>query len=136
MTQHSLESATFADANLDDTRMPTFVFTGDAGLMAGLVADRFGADPSIEVVRLRFGGEAREARYLTREALYGLLTTGTKGFGLGSRATLPGLPVPGQATDFEFRCPVAGCPDSPVFLLAFSEIPACFRHGVPLELVP
>jgi hypothetical protein len=132
MTQDPLEAASFEDADLDGIAMPTFVIGDDATGTVWLIADRFGADSSLGVARLRFG---REVRYLKREALYGLLTTGTKGFGQGGRAVLPGLPVPGQLTDYEFRCPVAGCPDSPVFLIAFSEIPECFRHRVPLELV-
>jgi len=132
MTKDPLEAASFADASLDDIGMPTFVIGNDATGAVGLIADQFGAAPSLRVARLRFG---REARYLRREGLYELLATGTKGFGQGGRATLPGLPVPGQETDYEFRCPVAGCPDSPVFLLAFSETPACFRHHVALELV-
>jgi hypothetical protein len=132
MTQGPLEAVSFTDANLDDIAMPTFVIDDDATGAVGLIADRFGAEPSLAIARLRFG---RESRYLKREALYGLLTTGIKGFGQGSRAVLPGLPVPGQLTEYKFRCPVAGCPDSPVFMLAFNEIPDCFRHHVPLELV-
>jgi len=132
MTQGPLEAVSFADANLDDSVMPTFVIDDDATGAVGLIADRFGAEPALAIARLRFG---RETRYLNREALYGLLTTGIKGFGQGSRAVLPGLPVPGQLTEYKFRCPVAGCPDSPVFILAFNEIPDCFRHHVALELV-
>jgi hypothetical protein len=151
MTESALEAASFADPSQDDTSMPTFVIGDDATGAVGLIADQFGAAPSLRLVRLRFGGETR---YLSREGLYGLLATETKGFGQGGRATLPGLPargtrgfgqggragipglpVPGQESDYEFRCPVAGCPDSPVFLLAFSETPACFRHHVALVLV-
>jgi hypothetical protein len=131
MTQGSLEAVSLADASLDDIAMPTFVITDDAAAV-WLIAARFGADPSLEVARLRFG---RETRYLKRQALYGLLITGAKGFGQGGRAALPGLPGPGQQTEYEFRCPVPGCPDSPVSMLAFSETPGCLRHHVPLELV-
>ena len=132
MTQDPLETVSFANADLDDIAMPTFVIDGGAPGAVGLIADRFGAEPALAVARLRFGPETR---YLKREALYGLLTTGIKGFGQGGRAVLPGLPAPGQLTEYKFRCPVAGCPDSPVFMLAFDEIPECFRHHVPLELV-
>jgi hypothetical protein len=131
MTQDPLEAASFQDADLDDVAMPTFVIGDDAAGTVWLIAGRFGVQPSLSVARLRFG---HVVRYLKREALYGLLATGTKGFGQGGRMVLPGLPVPGQLTEYEFRCPVAGCPDSPVFLLAFSEIPECFRHRVPLGL--
>jgi hypothetical protein len=132
MPQDPLEEASFADASLDDIAMPTFVIGDEHAGAVGLIADRFGAEPALDVARLRF---SHETRYLKREALYGLLTTGTKGFGQGARAVLPGLPVPGQAAEYEFRCPVAGCPDSPVFMLAFSDVPECLRHHVTLELV-
>jgi hypothetical protein len=131
MIQDPLEAASFADTHLDDIAMTTFIVGDDPAGTVGLVADRFGAESSLSIARLRFG---RETRYLRREALYSLLATGIKGFGQGGRAALPGLGVPGQLTEYEFRCPVAGCPDSPVFMLAFSEAPECFRHQVSLEL--
>jgi hypothetical protein len=132
MTEDSLEAVSSADASLDDIAMPTFVITDDAAAAVWLIAARFGADPSLEVARLRFG---HQTRYLKRQALYGLLITGPKGFGQGTRAALPGLPGPGQQTEYEFRCPVPGCPESPVSMLAFSEPPECLRHHVPLEFV-
>ena len=113
--------------------MPTFVLDGENAEAVGLIADRFGADPALDVVRLRIG---REVRYLRRQALYGLLATESKGFGQGGRAALPGRPGPGQATEYTFRCPVPDCPDSPVTMLAFSDPPECLRHGAQLELVP
>ena len=132
MTQDSLEAVSLADESLDDIAMPTFVIADDAAAAVWLIAARFGADPSVEVARLRFG---HETRYLKRQALYGLLITGAKGFGQGGRAALPGLPGPGRQTEYEFLCPVPGCPDSPLSMLAFSEPPECLRHHVPLELV-
>lgn len=133
MDHDPLDELSFADTRLDELVMPTFVLDRDTAGAVWLLADRFGADPALEVVRLRVG---REVRYLRRPALYGLLATQSKGFGQGGRAALPGRPGPGQATEYTFRCPVPGCPDSPVTMLAFSEPPECLRHRVRLELVP
>jgi hypothetical protein len=128
-----LEALSTEDPRLDDLVMPTFVLDGGNAEAVGLLADRFGADPALDVVRLRLG---REVRYLRRQALYGLLATESKGFGQGGRAALPGRPGPGQAAEYTFRCPVPGCPDSPVTMLAFSDPPDCLRHRVRLDLVP
>jgi hypothetical protein len=130
---HPLEALSFADTRLDGVAMPTFVLGWEDAGAVWLLADRFGADPALDVVRLRIG---REVRYLRRQALYGLLATEPKGFGQGGRAALPGRPGPGQAAEYTFRCPVPGCPDSPVTMLAFSDPPECLRHRVRLELVP
>jgi hypothetical protein len=131
-----LRAVTFEEASLDEVPLATFVVPGlDAAvtLVIGRVADYFGADPARELIRLRFGGGAR---YLRRRDMYGLLgSSPTKGFGDGGYASLPGYSVPGQAAEFEFRCPVDGCPDSPVFLFAFDGAPRCDRHHQPLELV-
>jgi hypothetical protein len=131
-----LRAATFEEAGLDGTPLATFVVPGtDAAtaLVIGRVADYFGADPARELIRLRFGDGSR---YLRRGDVYELLgSSPSKGFGDGGYAALPGFSVPGQATEYEFRCPVDGCPDSPVFLFAFDGAPQCYRHHQPLELV-
>lgn len=136
-----LKAAAFEDASLQDVRLPTFVVPGEAGpqaaaapgaaLVLGQLADFFGADRGRQLVRLRSGDSVR---YLRRADIYPFLGTTRKGFGDSGRAALPGYPAPGAATDYEFRCPVEGCPDSPVFVLAFDEAPRCYRHRVPLEL--
>jgi hypothetical protein len=128
-----LDELSFEDTRLHGRVMPTFVLDRGTAGAVGLLADSFGADPDLDVVRLRIG---RDVRYLRRKSLYGLLATESKGFGQGGRASLPGLPGPGQATEYTFRCPVPGCPDSPVTMLAFSELPLCLRHRVRLEPVP
>jgi hypothetical protein len=138
-----LKAAAFQDASLDEVRLPTFVVPDEAvpqaaaatgaALVLGQLADYFGADRDRQLVRLRFGDGVR---YLRRGDIYSFLGTTRKGFGDSGRAALPGYSAPGQATEYEFRCPVDGCPDSPVFVLAFDEVPHCYRHRVPLELVP
>lgn len=138
-----LKAAAFEDASLDEVRLPTFVVpdearpeaaaaTGAASVLAQL-ADYFGADRDRHLVRLRFGDGVR---YLRRGDIYSFFGTTRKGFGDSGRATLPGYSAPDQATEYEFRCPVDGCPDSPVFILTFDQVPHCYRHRVPLELVP
>lgn len=137
-----LKAAAFEDASLDEVRLPTFVVPVEAGpeaaaapgaaLVLGQLADYFGADRDRQLVRLRFGDGVR---YLRRGDIYSFFSTSSKGFGDSGRAALPGYSLPGQATEYEFRCPVDGCPDSPVFMLAFDEVPLCYRHRVPLELV-
>jgi hypothetical protein len=128
-----LEALSFEDTRLDGIVMPTFVLDRENAGAVWLLVDLFGADPALDVVRLRVG---RQVRYLRRQALYGLLVTESKGFGQGVRAALPGRPGPGQATEYTFRCPVPDCPDSPVTMLAFAGPPECLRHRVRLELVP
>lgn len=129
-----LKSAAFPDTSLDDVHMPTFVVEDEASAdqVIGHIADYLGADRERHTVRLRFGDEIR---YLRRNDLYPFLNTAAKGFGQGGYAGLPGYQGPGQASSYEFRCPVDDCPDSPVFILAFEEPPVCQRHRVPLELV-
>lgn len=137
-----LKAAAFEEASLDQARLPTFVVPDEAGQAAGTasgaaallgrLADYFGADRDRQLVRLRFGDGVR---YLRRGDIYPFLSTWQKGFGDSGRAALPGYPSPGQVTEYEFRCPVDGCPDSPVFILAFDEVPHCYRHQVSLELV-
>ena len=129
-----LKSAAFTDATLNEDRMATFDVADEARAedVIGHIADYLGADRDRSLVRLRFGSEVR---YLRRTDLYAFLDTAAKGFGEGGYAGLPGYQVPGEASDYEFRCPVDDCPDSPVFLLAFTEAPSCPRHHVPLELV-
>jgi hypothetical protein len=134
MMHEELRAATFQEAALDQTPLPTFVVPGPdaaAGLVIGGLADYFGADPERELCRLRFSDGLR---YLARASLYQLVGGGTKSFGDGGYAALPGYSGPGQATEFEFHCPVPDCPDSPVFLFAFEVTPLCYRHRVPLEL--
>jgi hypothetical protein len=129
-----LRSATFEEAGLDEAPLATFVVPGTDAATAQVIAGcagYFGADPERETVRLRFSDGPR---YLDRAGMHRLLGVAEKGFGDGGYGALPGYSVPGQATEFEFRCPVAGCPDSPVFLFAFDGAPACARHHVPLEL--
>jgi hypothetical protein len=136
-----LKAAAFEDASLDEVRLPTFVVPGETGpeataapagsLVLGQLADYFGADRDRQLVRLRFGDDVR---YLRRGDIYAFFGTSRKGFGDSGRAALPGYSAPGQATEYEFRCPVDGCPDSPVFMLAFDQVPLCYRHRVPLEL--
>jgi hypothetical protein len=138
-----LKAAAFEDASLDEVQLPTFVVPPEAGphaaattgavLVLGQLADYFGTDRDRQLVRLRFGDGVR---YLRRSDIYSFLGTTRKGFGDSGRAALPGYSAPGQAAEYEFRCPVGGCPDSPVFVLAFDEVPHCYRHRVPLELVP
>ncbi len=138
-----LRAAAFEDASLDKVRLPTFVVPGEvdpqaaaatrAALVLGQLADHFGADLSRQLVRLRFGDGVR---YLRRSDIYSFLGTTRKGFGDSGHAALPGYSAPGQASEYQFRCPVDGCPDSPVFVLAFDEVPHCRLHRVPLELVP
>ena len=137
-----LKAAAFEDASLDEVRLPTFVVPDEAGpqaapaigaeLVLGQLADYFGADRARQLVRLRFGDDVR---YLRRGDIYFFFGTLSKGLGDSGRAALPGYPAPGQATEYEFRCPVDDCPDSPVFVLAFDEVPRCYRHQVALELV-
>jgi hypothetical protein len=120
-----LKAAAFEDASLEEVRLPTFVVPDEAGpsaaaLVLGRLADYFGADRDRQLVRLRFGDGVR---YLRRGDIYSFLGTTRKGFGDSGRAALPGYPAPGQATDYEFRCPVGGCPDSPVFVLAVDQVP-------------
>ncbi len=130
----SLKSVTFLDASLADTPMATYLLTDETSLdhVAGHNIDYFGADRERHTVRLRF---PTEVRYLARHDLYPLLDTLGKGFGQGGYGTVPGYPVPGQAREYEFRCPVDSCPDSPVFMLAFDEPPVCPLHGATLDLV-
>jgi hypothetical protein len=140
-----LKAAAFQEASLDEARLPTFVVPDDvdpgaaaaaatgAALVLGQLADYFGADRGRQLVRLRFSDGVR---YLRRSDIYPFLGTSRKGFGDSGHAALPGYSAPGQATDYEFRCPVDGCPDSPVFILAFDEVPLCYRHRVRLELAP
>ncbi len=135
-----LKAAAFEDPSLDEVRLPTFVVPDQAGpeaaaagaaLILGQLADYFGADRDRQLVRLRFGDGVR---YLRRGGIYSFLGPSGKGLGDSGHAALPGYSAPGQATEYEFRCPVDGCPDSPVFILAFDEAPLCYRHRVPLEL--
>jgi len=60
-----------------------------------------------------------------------------EGQGVGRRRTgqPPGLPPPGSSQEYEFRCPTPGCPESPVFMLTFSQTPTCRIHGLDLQLV-
>jgi hypothetical protein len=129
-----LNSAAFPDPSLDDVAMATFALADEssADQVIGHIVDYLGADRERRIVRLRFGDEIR---YLSRSDLYAFLDTSVKGFGQGGYAGLPGYQVPGQTSGYEFRCPVEGCPDSPVFILAFEEPPVCLRHRVPLTLV-
>jgi len=129
-----LKSAAFQDASLDDVDMATFPVTDETGAdqVIGAIVDYLGADRERRIVRLRF---ADGTRYLRRGDLYAFLDTSAKGFGHGGYAGLPGYQVPGETSDYEFRCPVHGCPDSPVFVLSFDEPPTCPRHLVPLEFV-
>jgi hypothetical protein len=129
-----LKSAAFIDAGLDDVNMATFAVTSEtaADQVIGHIVDYLGADRERHLVRLRFSDETR---YVRRSDLYAFLDTSAKGFGQGGYASLPGYQIPGETSDYEFRCPVDGCPDSPVFILSFDEPPICTRHRVPLELV-
>lgn len=129
-----LKSAAFPDPSMDDVPMATFAVADESGAdqLVGHIADYLGADRGRRMVRLRFGDEIR---YLRRADLYSFLDTAAKGFGQGGYAGLPGYPLAGEASDYEFRCPVDGCPDSPVFILAFEEPPICYRHRVSLALV-
>lgn len=130
-----LKSAAFTDAALGKVQMATFS-VGDkvqAEDVIGPIADYLGADRDRHLVRLRFGDDVR---YLRRTDVYKFVDTAAKGFGQGGYAGLPGHRAPGAAEDYQFRCPVEGCPDSPVFLLAFTEAPTCPHHHVPLDLVP
>lgn len=140
-THDELKAAAFEDASLDEARLPTFVVPGETGaeaptataaeLLLSQLAGYFGADRDRRLVRLRFDDGVR---YLRRGDIYSFLSTARKGLGDSGYATLPGYSLPGQATEYEFRCPVQGCPESPVFILAFDEAPLCYRHQVSLEL--
>jgi hypothetical protein len=128
-----LKSMILPDPSLADARMATYLVTEDSLEDAfGHIADYFGANTTRWAVRLRF---PTEVRYLKRGDLTRVLTTLNKGFGQGGYSTLPGRPVSGQARQYEFRCPVDGCSDSPVFLFTFDKPPVCKVHDVALELV-
>jgi hypothetical protein len=128
-----LKSVMLPDPSLTDTPMATYLVTEDSlDDAVGHIADYFGADTTRWAVRLRF---PTEVCYLKRRDLTRVLTTLTKGFGQGGYATLPGRLASGQAKQYEFRCPVDGCPDSPVFLFTFDQPPVCTVHDVALELV-
>jgi hypothetical protein len=129
-----LKAATAPDAGLDDERMTTYVVTDetDPDDLLGRVVDYFGADRERRNVRLLFG---EEARYLERTTVYAFLATSSKGLGQGGYGLLPGYSAPHQAREYEFQCPIDGCPDSPVFVLAFDEPPTCRLHHTALELV-
>lgn len=128
-----LESVMLPDPSLTDARMATYLVTEDSlDDAVGHIADYFGADTARWAVRLRF---PTEVRYLKRRDLTRLLTTSNKGFGQGGYAILPGRLASGQARQYEFRCPVDSCPDSPVFLFTFDKSPVCTVHDVALELV-
>jgi hypothetical protein len=130
-----LKSAAFADAALGTVRMATFSVSDKAQAedVIGPIADYLGADRDRHLVRLRFGDDVR---YLRRADVYKFVDTAAKGFGEGGYASPPGHHALDETGDYQFRCPVDGCPDSPVFMLAFTEAPACPRHHVPLDLVP
>jgi hypothetical protein len=134
MVLDDLKSITRIDADLESVRMPTYVLADDddAGAAVGAIIDRFGADRAQETVRLRF---TDETRYLSRRDLYAAFTDSDKGFGSGGQAQLPGYPAPRGAREYQFRCPHNGCPDSPVFVLSFTEPPVCPRHHLVCELV-
>ena len=91
-----LRAATFEEAGLDEAPLATFVVPGpDAAtaLVIGRVVDYFGADPAVEIIRLRFGDGPR---YLRRSDVYVLLgDSPTKGFGDAGYGTLPGYSLPG-----------------------------------------
>jgi hypothetical protein len=129
----NLKSVMVPDPSLTHTPMATYLVTEDSIDQAvGHIVDYFGASAGRSVVRLRFPAEVR---YLKRADLTSVLATLSKGFGEGGYSTLPGLPASGQVRQYEFRCPVKGCPDSPVFLFTFNKSPVCKVHGVALKLV-
>jgi len=129
-----LRSLASPDADLGDVQMPTYVVTSDADAeqVVGVIVDYFGADRARHTVRLRFQDETC---YLWRRDLYAAFRDSNKSFGGGGQAQLPGFTIPGRAHEYEFRCPHDGCPDSPVFVLAFADPPMCPRHHVDLEFV-
>lgn len=126
-----LRSTSISDPQLDEVPVPTYVVITDdqASFAIDRIAEYFGADPTRCTVRLRFGDEDR---YLHRDALLIAYGGGTKAFGAGGGMQLPGYHA--HTAEYEFRCPVPGCPDSPIFLLTFAESPTCRRHHTALEL--
>jgi hypothetical protein len=131
-----------ARPELDPVQLPTFTVSSDEEAAAAIdrIVTYFGEDPTRAVVRLVL--HEQDVRYLEREDVdvYLLEESDDKGLGDSWHASLPGYsPLagdPDSSMEYEFRCPVAGCPDSPVFVMTFTEPPVCRVHGQTLELVP
>lgn len=115
-----------------DDELPVVRCEDDAD--AGRLVAWFGADPERTRVRLVIRGE--EAGVVERTALYGLVGSRTLGWGDSIGATLPGVP---NWEPIELRCPIAGCPRSPVWALSYDADapPECTIHaGATLSPAP
>jgi hypothetical protein len=125
-------------AEFDPMQLPTFVVSSDEEAAAAIdhIITYFGEDPARTAVRLVL--EHQEVRYLEPEDMdsYLLAEDDYKGYGESAHATVPGLSTPGSSQEYQFRCPVADCPDSPLFVLTFTEPPKCRIHGKTLEPAP
>ena len=135
-----------ARPELDPVQLPTFLVSSDEEAAAAIdrIITYFGEDPTRAAVRLVL--EEQDVRYLERDDMdvYLLEEGDYKGYGDSAYAGLPGygdssygnLPGgPGPSVEYEFRCPVPGCPRSPLFVLSFAEPPTCTLHGRTLNLV-
>jgi hypothetical protein len=120
---------------LDGEQVPTFVVGGadEAPAAVGAIIDAFGRDRALPAVRVLL--DAGTVGYLERSDVDVFVYAPSKGFGDSGGASLPGIPPAGAMREFAFRCPVAGCPQSPLHLLAFTSVPRCRLHDVQLELV-
>jgi hypothetical protein len=129
-----LRSQIHENPELDAVQLPTFVVNSaeDAHSAISNIIERFGADPNLPVVRILL--ESRTVGYLERSDIDVYLAAGAKGFGDSAGATIPGVPPAGRMREFKFRCPISGCPQSPVYVLTFTSTPRCHLHHVELQL--
>jgi hypothetical protein len=94
----------------------------------GLIAF-FGEDRSRRVVRVVIAGD--DAGYVDRRDVLGFFdSTPTMGYGDSARATLMGHPLASAWQLHELECPVADCPESPVYVARFRQDrpPRCRVH--------
>jgi len=102
----------------------------DAALEGALAY--LGADRSRRTLRLVI--EGAEVGYLDRSDLYSSVTLRTKSPGDAAHAGLPGQP---RYRTIQLRCPIEGCPASPILTATYDEEDprTCPAHpGTLLEL--
>ena len=105
---------------------PTLRLEADTEIV-GVIAF-FGEDRGRRVVRLVIRGE--DVGYLERREVLKLLRPRVLGWGDADRAGLPGRVGPSRWRLYEVECPVAGCPESPIYVARYSKTkpPRCRIH--------